>query len=43
MAVGGEVCGALGCRTTEGLILVDRGDEQRVLCARHALEWGWPW
>jgi hypothetical protein len=29
-------CGALGCRTTEPLFLVDTGPRQRVLCEQHA-------
>jgi hypothetical protein len=38
-AVGADCCGALGCRETNGLLMVERGHEQRVLCQYHARRW----
>jgi predicted ThiF/HesA family dinucleotide-utilizing enzyme len=37
--VGADVCGALGCRETSGLLKVERGHETRVLCPDHARRW----
>jgi hypothetical protein len=39
-AVDAEVCGALGCRETSGLLEVAVDGERRVLCADHAGRWG---
>jgi hypothetical protein len=36
---GADACGALGCTRTDGLVLVERGGSQRVLCAYHARRW----
>lgn len=33
------VCGALGCSETQGLLKVDRGPRQRVLCPECARGW----
>jgi hypothetical protein len=38
-AVGAECCGALSCRETEGLLVVERGGETRVLCPECARRW----
>ena len=38
-AVSADVCGAIGCRETSGLLKVERGPEKRVLCAHHARRW----
>jgi hypothetical protein len=35
------VCGALGCRETRDLLVVERGGQQRVLCPPCAAGW-WP-
>jgi hypothetical protein len=34
-----DVCGAVGCSTTDGLLLIRRGPETRVLCDTHAVRW----
>jgi hypothetical protein len=34
-----DACGALGCVRADGLVLVERGGSQRVLCAYHARRW----
>ena len=38
-AVGADCCGALGCHETENLLVVEQGDERRVLCPDHARRW----
>ena len=38
-AVGADVCGALGCHETTGLLVVEQGGERRVLCPDHARRW----
>jgi hypothetical protein len=38
-AVDAHCCGALGCRETDGLLLVEKGHVQRVLCQYHARRW----
>jgi hypothetical protein len=39
LAAGAEGCGALGCRRSEGLLLVESDAAQRVLCPPHAIRW----
>ena len=38
-AVGAEVCGAVGCGRSDGLLSVATGDGRRVLCPEHARRW----
>ena len=38
-AVEAAVCGALGCRETDGLLSVRTEEGERVLCAEHAAGW----
>ena len=38
-AVEAECCGAMGCRETGGLLLVEKGNDRRVLCVTHAQRW----
>jgi hypothetical protein len=38
-AVGADVCGAIGCRETDGLLVVEQGGETRTLCPDHARRW----
>jgi len=35
-----DVCGALGCRITDGLVTVVADGARRTLCGHHALKWG---
>ena len=36
LAVGADVCGAAGCRRTDGLLVVPTVHGRRVLCPLHA-------
>lgn len=38
-AVEAEVCGAVGCGRSDGLLSVATGDGRRVLCPEHARRW----
>lgn len=38
-AVDADCCGVVGCRVSDGLLLVERGDDRRVLCVTHAQGW----
>ena len=38
-AVSAEVCGAVGCGRSDGLLSVATGDGRRVLCPEHARRW----
>jgi len=38
-AVDAECCGALSCRSSAGLLVVEQGGEERVLCPECAQEW----
>jgi hypothetical protein len=38
-AVDAVCCGVLSCRVSEGLLVVERGSETRVLCSECARRW----